>query len=511
MFLGRLASITLRNKMLVSLYEKYLVTFIVADNNKIELLGTGKTNNIIWKGVDHWAQRLIDVNWSFFEIFVGIVVALGAIIFQIWWLWGWIAGILFALSALINQFGNKLVANLRIKKRDIITQIDRGIIKIIMSKLEILQNQKIHHEMQKLKNKFNETKELSIKENYKRIWSVDLQQLTFIIIQIWLLLIMWRGVYNGKYTIGTISMVRMLINQINNRTWMFNTFMTDYYQSMVFIEKLRDTFDKIPQILGYEEWIEFVFKNWDIVFENVSYKYDQSEIVKKLNLHIEGGKKTAFVGVSGSGKSTLIKLIWWYLHATSGRVLIDDQPLPAEGKVKKNSTIALKTYYPSVGYLTQEPNVFDWTVRENLLYGASEQQITEEQINQSLKDAQCNFVFALKDGIDTEIGEKGVRLSGWERQRLAIAKIMLKNPRIVLLDEPTSALDSFSEEEVTKALSALFIWRTVVIIAHRLQTVKNADEIIVLQEWSVIERWTHKELAQKKSIYAHMLELQSWF
>ena len=196
-----------------------------------------------------------------------------------------------------------------------------------------------------------------------------------------------------------------------------------------------------------------------------------------------------------------MKLIVWFLSPTNGMIAIDNQDL---------SSIALKTYFSHVWYLTQDPLVFDATIRENLLLGLSKD-TSESDLLHALKLAQCDFVLDFTDGIDTEIGEKWVRLSGGQKQRLAIAKIFLKNPEIILLDEPTSALDSFSEEQVSHALHKLFEWRTVIIIAHRLQTVKEADEIIYIENGDIQERGNHETLLQKKSRYARMLELQSGF
>jgi ABC-type multidrug transport system fused ATPase/permease subunit len=163
-----------------------------------------------------------------------------------------------------------------------------------------------------------------------------------------------------------------------------------------------------------------------------------------------------------------------------------------------------------VGYLTQEPSVFDGTIRENLGYGVDE--IDDEQVlHQALEDAQCQFVYELANGLDTEIGERGVRLSGGQRQRLAIAKMFVKNPHIILLDEPTSALDSESEHQVTLAMDKLFEHKTVIIIAHRLQTVKHADEILYIEDGQIVEQGNHKQLMKLKGKYYAMVELQSGF
>jgi ABC-type multidrug transport system fused ATPase/permease subunit len=160
--------------------------------------------------------------------------------------------------------------------------------------------------------------------------------------------------------------------------------------------------------------------------------------------------------------------------------------------------------------LTQDPLVFDATIRENLLLGLPKN-TSESQLVQALRLAQCEFVLEFSNGIDTEIGERGVRLSGGQKQRLAIAKIFLKNPEIILLDEPTSALDSFSEEQVSIALHKLFEGRTVIIIAHRLQTVKQADDIIYIENGEIQEQGNHQSLVEKNGYYARMLELQSGF
>lgn len=167
-------------------------------------------------------------------------------------------------------------------------------------------------------------------------------------------------------------------------------------------------------------------------------------------------------------------------------------------------------YFSHIGYLTQEPSVFDGTIYDNLIYALKEKP-EESELKKVIASAKCEFIYDFPDGIQTEIGEKGIRLSGGQRQRLAIAKIMLKNPDIILLDEPTSALDSFNEEEISQALNHLFKGKTVIIIAHRLQTVKNADKILLFEFGKVVESGTHEELIKLNGKYKKMLDLQSGF
>ena len=281
----------------------------------------------------------------------------------------------------------------------------------------------------------------------------------------------------------------------------------------------------------YETWESFVYQNWLVEIKNLTYGYTKSlPIFSNFSLTLKWWKKTALVGVSWSGKSTLVKLIAGYLRADRGSINIDWQDL---------SDVSLKSYYPHIGYLTQEPSVFDGTIRENLLYAVSTEEESpraplwergesideyspsfpkrglggdlQDRMEEAIKLSQCGFIYEFPDGLETEIWERGIRLSGWQRQRLAIAKIFLKNPGIIILDEPTSALDSFSEEAITQAMHSLFENRTVIIIAHRLQTVKAADEIILLQQWVVEERGTHEELVRLWGQYTKMLELQTGF
>lgn len=280
-------------------------------------------------------------------------------------------------------------------------------------------------------------------------------------------------------------------------------FMNEFLSNFIQIQQGWKLIDGLSPFTQYEQGKIFQLGKGELELKNVWFSYQEhGEVaIKNINIAFSGGKKTALIGPSGSGKSTIMKLLVWFLSPTKGNIIIDGQDL---------SRVALKTYFQHVWYLTQEPLVFDATIRENLLLGLPKN-TEEKELIQALDLAQCKFVFDFEYGIDTEIGEKWVRLSWGQRQRLAIAKIFLKNPEIILLDEPTSALDSFSEEQVSNALHKLFEGRTVIIIAHRLQTVKEADEIIYIENGAIQERGNHQDLVSKNGCYARMLELQSGF
>jgi len=373
---------------------------------------------------------------------------------------------------------------------------------MIMSKFEILQNSKITKELARIWDIFSRIIVLDRKESIWYILASDIPRALLDITKFWL--IFWFGIqiFAWHSSFAEFTLIRMLMNQI---TWVLfeaNDMMLNYYDQITYVHKIRDTLDEMPKLQGYEDWKTFKYKSWDIHLEKSSFSYGNKNIFKNFNLKIIWGKKTAFVGASGSGKTTLLKLISWYVHPDSGYIIIDGQKL---------SEVALKSYYENIWYLTQEPNVFDGSVIDNLLYGTKKKP-TKKQIDSAIKSAKCEFIYTFNEGLETQIGEKWVRLSWGQKQRLAIAKLFLKNPKIVFLDEPTSSLDSFSEENIAKAFNNLFKGRTVIVVAHRLQTVKQADIIHVLNKGGkIVESGTHQELIKKKWVYYKMIELQSWF
>lgn len=310
------------------------------------------------------------------------------------------------------------------------------------------------------------------------------------------------------------------------------------------IEKLRDMFATIPPMTNLYTGKEFSFIQWDISLSHITFSYvKNTPVFENFSLQIKGGVKTAFVWPSGGGKSTLLKFFAGYIRPDEGSIKIDGQylvqstnpqppyqgahVLPDKGGAQRAeglyNEISLQSYYRHIWYLTQDPSVFDGTVYENLLYGINpppspsfvKGEETNEVRGEDLKNiislAQCDFIRELPHWLDTEIGERWVRLSGGQKQRLAIAKIMRKNPSIVLLDEPTSALDSFNEEKISIALRNLLQWKTVIVVAHRLQTVKEADIIHYVEGWKIVESGTHQELVQKEGRYKKMLDVQTGF
>ena len=240
----------------------------------------------------------------------------------------------------------------------------------------------------------------------------------------------------------------------------------------------------------------------EVVFDNVTFSYEADEsaksVIKNLSLKVEAGKTVALVGPSGGGKTTLCNLIPRFYRVNSGAITLDGVNI---------EDVTLPSLRSNIGIVSQTVFLFDGTVRENITYGKSD--ATEEEIIEAAKRANIHdFVTSLEDGYDTEVGERGVKLSGGQRQRIAIARVFLKNPKLLILDEATSALDNATEMQVQSALEELSEGRTVIVVAHRLSTVKNADEIIVIGEEGIIEKGTHDELLAKNGEYHKLYSYQ---
>jgi ABC-type multidrug transport system fused ATPase/permease subunit len=369
-----------------------------------------------------------------------------------------------------------------------------------MSRQEIILAVNENKESENLTNLTNkqlkEDRKATLYEHTSELFTSGLSVLLPIIGVLFLIQNIELNAVNAAFLISFIYFTTRFTGTLYNMVWIINEVFNNYSK----IKKLWNFLDTTPNFENYYKGEKFQHGNGSIELNEINFSYDDKKIFNNFNLKIKGGQKIAFVGKSGSGKTTIAKLITGFVTPQEGQVLIDGQDM---------SRIALKTYYPYIGYLTQEPMIFDGTIKNNLLYSLPDKTastITDQQLHEVLKNAECDFITDL----NTEIGEKGIRLSGGERQRLAIAKLMLKNPEIIILDEPTSALDSFSEEAITRALDCLFKNKTVIIIAHRLQTVKKADVIIVLENGKIIEQGTSVELIEKNGQYKKMLELQSF-
>jgi len=237
-----------------------------------------------------------------------------------------------------------------------------------------------------------------------------------------------------------------------------------------------------------------------LVFDNVSFAYEEGkEVLNNISFQVPSGSVTALVGSSGSGKSTIAGLSATFLNPESGKITIDNQDL---------ANVKLSSYRKHLGVVLQDEFLFEGTIRENILFPRPN--ATEEELQNAVNAAYVNeFTDRFDLGIDTLIGERGVKLSGGQRQRLAIARAILADPKIIILDEATSSLDTESESLIQKSLSELVKDRTTIVIAHRLSTIKQADQILVIEAGSIVERGTHDQLIEKKGRYFELYTYQA--
>lgn len=489
------------------LVKKYFTKFVRLRQDTIEMLGTGRILSIIDKGID---ETITSILWILSYTTRLLSTIFFWLILAQWIPWhittSWIIVIFIIFSSII--YFNKYTSHYRKLRKENNVKITGLFAKIIMSKFEVLQNNGIEREVKKVTDISDVSRDLARKQN---VWtSLLFQTPKFLLSSIIIGCYYYFGtkVLWGTYLLS--DMIWLLAVLV-----LFETTLRDsieYYEnftkSFIHIDKLWDFMDNSPEIKWYDTGRKFIFNNGNFRFQEVTFHYEKSRnVLKNFSLNITWGKKTALVGHSWSGKTTLMKLLAGYMRPTKWSILIDEQDI---------TKIRLNSYYPHIGYLTQEPSVFDGTIEENLLYGIQADMRVGtkgvmKKIALAIELAECQFIYELEQGIHTEIGERWIRLSGGQKQRLAIAKIFLKNPEIILLDEPTAALDSYSEQKVAKAFEHLFKGRTVVVIAHRLQTVKSADDIIVLDKGKIVERGTHETLTQLWGKYAGMVDLQSGF
>ncbi len=239
----------------------------------------------------------------------------------------------------------------------------------------------------------------------------------------------------------------------------------------------------------------------ELIFEDVIFRYSDSDedAIRNFSLQVQPGETIALVGASGSGKTTVLNLVIGFIRPTSGRILVDGLDM---------GTLDLRTYRRFLSVVPQETILFDGTVRENITYGLKS--VSDKTVEAALRDANAlEFVQELPDGLKTSVGEKGARLSGGQKQRLAIARALIRNPRVLILDEATSALDTESETLIQEALERLMRNRTTFVVAHRLSTIRNAKRIAVMKRGRIVEIGTHEELLKKNGAYARLYARQA--
>ena len=307
------------------------------------------------------------------------------------------------------------------------------------------------------------------------------------------------GVQAGELTVGDFVLVNAYMIQITMPLSFLGTVYREIRQALVDMRQMFDLLDDPSEVKDRPDAPALKIASGHVCFEMVSFSYDaERQILREINVDIPAGKTVAIVGPSGSGKSTMGRLLFRFYDVIDGAVRIDGQDV---------RDITQDSLHQAIGVVPQDTVLFNDSIYYNIAYGRED--ATHAEIIEAAKDAQIHdFIISLPQKYDTIVGERGLKLSGGEKQRVRIARTLLKDPPILLLDEATSALDSETEHEIQEALERASRGRTVVTIAHRLSTVLNADQIVVLENGGVVESGTHSELLERKGRYVDLWTLQ---
>lgn len=315
-------------------------------------------------------------------------------------------------------------------------------------------------------------------------------------------MIIWYGgnnVINGTITAGSLVAFLTYAVNISNPIKRLTRVIGNIQKALAAAQRVFMIIDMPEEIAESRDAKQLPEVSGKVEFQNVSFAYnDKGNVITDLSFSVKPGEVIAIVGPSGAGKSTIANLLPRFYDVNKGDIKIDGHSV---------REVTLDSLREQVGIVPQETMLFNGSVYNNILYGCLD--ATKEEIEAAAKAANAHdFIMQLTDGYETKLGDRGVNLSGGQRQRIAIARAILKNPRILILDEATSALDTESERVVQEALDRLMVGRTSFVIAHRLSTVKNADKILVLEKGNLVESGTHDELLALDGLYAHLYKIQ---
>ena len=303
-------------------------------------------------------------------------------------------------------------------------------------------------------------------------------------------------IMKNKMDIATLVTFNMYVASVQSPIRKLTQFTEQFTQGMAGFQRFRAIMHEDPDIVDAPDAVPLDHVDGDIEFKDVSFAYDEGkgDVLSHINLHIKPGEMLALVGQSGGGKSTLCQLIPRFYEISSGSIALDGTDI---------RKIKLADLRSNIGIVQQDVFLFAGTILDNIRYGRPS--ATMEEVVEAAKMAEIHDdIMAMPDGYETIVGERGIMLSGGQKQRVSIARIFLKNPRVLILDEATSALDTATERKIQAAFDRLAKGRTTLVIAHRLSTIRNADEIVVVGEHGILEKGTHAQLVKQGGIYAEL-------
>jgi len=429
---------------------------------------------------------------------ITLLGALAIIFYLNWKLTGLILLVLPPLMLFARIFGKRL-RNLSEKVQDKIAQA-LVVLEEVASSIKIVKSYtREPYEKKRFENEIESAFEQSVgKVRISSSFGPLILGLTFLVSTI----LIWYGgqqVMQGTTTPGELAAFFLYALIMAGPIGTFVKIYTQLQETLGAMRRVNEILDIKPLVNSPENPVKLTSLKGHVCFSEVIFGYEaDTPVLNNISFDIRPGKTVALIGPSGAGKSTIVQLLLRFFDPQSGKIQIDGDDL---------KSLDLESYLSQVALVPQETLLFGGTIRENILYGKLD--ATDTEMIEASKSANAHeFIVEFSNGYDTLVGEKGAKLSGGERQRIAIARALLKNPKVLVLDEATSALDNQSEMLIQEALEKLMAGRTTFIIAHRLSTVHNADKIIVLDKGSVVESGTHKQLMENEGLYHHLYTMR---
>ena len=475
-----------KNKLYLDFKLQSLKKMKTIDYLEYQKIGTGKLTQKVEDGSIASRDILIDFYLKLFRYLIPTALFSLIFIFRVkkelvlFVFLGYI--IVIIVSNLILKKLYKLKENILYNQEYLNKHLVRGFMELVVFRTNKKYDTEIEVSNEGIKNIVNS------KTKIKLVHEIFFTVFAFIV-NVLKVVVLGYAVLKSDLSVGAVVTVLSLLGKAYEPIAIFNVEYVDYKLNKVTVKKYLELLDlKDDENLTSGNVIKNV--NGKIEFKDVTFGYSDKKIVDGLSFGIESGSSVAFVGESGSGKSTIIKLIIGLLKNQEGKILVDGKDL---------SKINLNSFYDHVSYVSQEVPVFDGTLRENLVF---DKKVTDEEIVKVL-NLVCldKFYERLENGLDTELGEKGIRMSGGERQRLALARLFFDDAKIIILDEATSAMDNVTEKEVMKNVLDYLTNKTILIIAHRLETIKDVDEIFVLDGGAIVEEGSYQSLIKKDGYF----------
>ena len=390
--------------------------------------------------------------------------------------------VVFIISKLLLRFLYKVKENILVNEEKFNHFLVRGFMEMVVFRV----NRRFGYELKKVKDASGEIVSSKVKMTliHEAFFTIFAMLIGFV--KIGIIIYGWM---TNALSIGQIVALIVLVDNAYFPISIFNVIYVDYKLDKVAFARFTEFLDaKEDARLTHGEFVPKL--NGSISFANVGFQYDGREIFKDFNLNIKPGKATAFVGESGSGKSTAVKLMAGLLHPHSGHIKVGSFDI---------SKVNLESYYAHIAYLPQEPSVFDGTLRENLVFDDT---VDDADLIKAIKGVLLDDLYdKLEKGLDTQLGERGVSLSGGERQQIALARLWFSNAKVIIFDEATSAIDNITEEALMRNVMSLLFGKTVIAVAHRLDSIKSFDNIFVFQDGRVMEQGTFVDLIENRKYF----------